>query len=193
VICFTANNLVGVALADGQELWSYPFKLPWNETIVTPIAVGDRVIFAGRDRGGTRVVRVHRRGEAVVAEEVWKQKAPVYMSSPVIKDDAYFAVEHKTGRLFCLKLADGSRAWKHGDFGDYASLVLAGDRILILDSGGTLTVIAATSDAYRELASIKVAETKTYAHLVVAGSRLYVREAEMIHCFDFALQGKESD
>ncbi len=72
-------------------------------------------------------------------------------------------------------------------------IVSRGDRILILASSGTLTVIEATGEAYREVAAIKVAETKTYAHLVVAGSRLYIRDSEQVNGFDFALRGHAKD
>jgi outer membrane protein assembly factor BamB len=188
VVSFTANQLVGVGLESGKRLWAYPFKLPWNETITTPLVWNGNVVFAGRDRGGTRVLQLRRDGKDVKTEEVWRKKAPVYMSSPVIRGDAYFAVEHRTGRLFCLHLADGALAWKHGTFGDYASLVLAGDRLLILDSGGRLTVIEATSEAYREVATLRVSDSKTYAHLVVVGSRLYVRDAQQVMCFDLSAQ-----
>jgi len=184
VISFTAKHVAGVALADGRELWTYPFVVPWDETIVTPIAWKDRVIVAGRDKGGTRMLRPRRDGDRVVIEEVWVRDAPVYMSSPVIAAGAYFAIEHKTGRLFCLNIEDGSLAWKTGEFGDYASLVVAGDRILILDAGGKLTVIEATPQAYREIASIRASDAPTWAHLAVAGSRLYIRDATRILCSD---------
>jgi hypothetical protein len=59
------------------------------------------------------------------------------------------------------------------------------DRILILASSGTLNVIEATPEAYRELGSIQAADTPTYAHLVAVASRLYVRDARQIQCFDF--------
>ena len=190
VVSFTANQLVGVALEGGKELWTYPFKLPWNETITTPLVWKDKIVFAGRDKGGTRVLRFRREGNGVKAEDVWQKKAPVYMSSPVIRGETYFALEHKTGRLFCLRLADGALAWKHGKFGDYASLVLAGDRLLILDSGGRLTVIEATPEAYREVAVTRVSESKTYAHLVLVGSRLYVRDTKQVMCFDLSAPAK---
>jgi len=186
VVSFTATRLAGVRLSDGKELWTYPFPLPWNETIVTPLIWKGMVVFAGRDKGGTRVLKPRREGDGVTIEEVWRKDAPVYMSSPVIKDDAYFAIEHRTGRLFCLRLKDGSRAWKAKRFGDYASLVLAGDRILILSSRGVLTIIEATAEEYREQASIKVSDSPTYAHLAVVGSRLYVRSLKEIICFDLS-------
>lgn len=183
-ICFTAKNLVGVALADGRELWRYPFEVPFDETIVTPLVWKGGVVFAGRSNGGTRAIRLRREGERCAYEEIWKRDAPVYMSSPVISGDSYFALEHGTGRLFCLRLEDGSLAWKEGDFGDYASLVLAGDKILILDSSGRLIVIEASRESYREVASYRVSEKPTYAHLVVAGSRLLARDAASVLCFE---------
>lgn len=185
-IGFTAKHLVGAALADGRELWKYPFEVPFDETIVTPLVWRGSVVFAGRSNGGTRAIRLRREGERFAVEELWKRDAPVYMSSPVISGDSYFALEHGTGRLFCLRLEDGSLAWKGGDFGDYASLVLAGDRILILSSSGKLSVVEASRDAYREVASYRVSEKPTYAHLVVAGSRLLVRDSESVQCFDFS-------
>lgn len=198
-IGFTAKHLVGAALADGTELWSYPFELPWDETIVTPLVWKGNVVFAGRDDGGTRAIRLRREGDGddrgdrdrqgarLAVEELWVQEdAPVYMSSPVIRGDRLYAIEHGTGRLICLRLDDGSIAWKEGRHGDYASLVLAGDRILILASSGTLSVVDAASDAYREVASWKVSEKPTYAHLVVSGSRLLVRDAESVMAFDLA-------
>ena len=48
---------VGVSLKEGRELWSYPFELPYDETIVTPMVWKDLVIFAGRNEGGTRALR----------------------------------------------------------------------------------------------------------------------------------------
>ncbi|MBN1419372.1 MAG: PQQ-binding-like beta-propeller repeat protein [Planctomycetes bacterium] len=184
VISFTAKHVAGVALADGAELWTYPFVVPWDETIVTPIIWKDRVIVAGRDKGGTRMLRPRRDGDRVAIDEIWACEAPVYMSTPVIAGGAYFALEHKTGKLFCLTLDDGALAWKTGDFGDYASLVVAGDRILILDAGGRLTVIEATAKAYREIASIRASDAAVWAHLAVAGSRLYIRDAARILCSD---------
>ncbi len=185
VISFTAKHLVGVSLEDGEELWFYPFEVRFDETIVTPMVWKDLVVFAGRSNGGTRALRLRREEGHIIADEVWKQpKAPVYMSSPVIKDDHLFGLEHNTGKFFCLSLKDGSIAWKEDNFGDYASLVLAGDRILILDSGGTLTAITASSESYKKLFSIRVSDAKIYAHLVVAGNRLYIRDFRQVLCFE---------
>jgi outer membrane protein assembly factor BamB len=186
VISLTAKHLVGVSLQEGKELWSYPFELPFDETIVTPMVWKDLVIVAGRNEGGTRALRLRRDGEKVVPDEVWSQKAPVYMCSPVICGGFLYAVEHVTGKLFCLKLADGSLAWKEGKFGDYASLVVAGDRILALDSSGKLTVIEPSGESCRKIASIPLSDASTYAHLVVVGSRLYVRDTSRVLCFDLA-------
>ena len=130
------------------------------------------------------MLRIRCDGDRVAAEEVWRQKAPIYFSSPVISGDLLFGTEHLTGRLFCLRLADGSVAWREGSFGDYASLVLAGGRLLVLDSRGKFTVVEPTADAYRPLAAITVAASETYAHLVVTGNRLLVRDRSEVRCPD---------
>jgi outer membrane protein assembly factor BamB len=184
VLCFTGKRFVGVALADGRELWSHPIEVPFDETIVTAVVWKDRVVFSGRNQAGTRCIRPRRDGDAVKAEEVWKAAAPVYMTSPVVFRDHYYAVEHVTGKFFCLRLEDGAVLWKDGNFGDYASLVLAGDRILALDSKGSLTVIDPSPEGLKRMKTYKVSDADTYAHLVVAGSRIYVRDAGQVQCFD---------
>ena len=45
---------------------------------------------------------------------------------------------------------------------------------------GTLSVYRPDSKAYTEIASIKAAETQTYAHPVLAGNRLFVRDQDSV-------------
>ena len=56
----------------------------------------------------------------------------------------------------------------------------AGSVILALTLNGELAAFKPSSTAYTELARIKVASTETWAHPVVAGNRIFVKDSEMV-------------
>ena len=56
----------------------------------------------------------------------------------------------------------------------------AGSVILALTQKSQLSVIQPNEKVYTELATIKVADKDTFAHPVVAGNRIYVRDTESL-------------
>ena len=61
-----------------------------------------------------------------------------------------------------------------------AAILDAGAVILALPSTSELIAFKPTREAYAELARIKVAETPTYAHPVIAGNRIFVKDQETL-------------
>ena len=49
VIVQSQNKLVGVGAADGTLLWEVPIKTPYEQNSVTPLVMGDLVLYAGLD------------------------------------------------------------------------------------------------------------------------------------------------
>ena len=60
VITQSQNKLVGVDAADGQLLWEVAIKTPYEQNSVTPMVMGDLVIYAGLENPDHRAAR-HRR------------------------------------------------------------------------------------------------------------------------------------
>ena len=63
---------------------------------------------------------------------------------------------------------------------NFGAILDAGSVLLGLTQDGTLSVYQPDAKAYTEIASIKVAETQTYAHPVLAGNRLFVRDQDSV-------------
>ena len=86
------------------------------------------------------------------------------------------------GQLFCLDAKTGKEAWtdsaRHGR--GFTAVVDAGSCLLALPSTSELIAFKPDAEAYKELARIKVADTPTYAHPVVAGNRIYVKAEETL-------------
>ena len=107
----------------------------------------------------------------------------MYMSSPVVVKDHIYGLGGR-GKLVCVEAKTGKTAWSGGDFGEYCSIVVAEDRLLVLDNDANLTVLKADPGGYHELGRSKVSEAPTWSHLAVAGSRIYVRDRQKLVCFD---------
>jgi hypothetical protein len=73
------------------------------------------------------------------------------------------------------------------------SVIGVGDRLLLMEEQiGTITVIAATSAGWKAFGKIEIPErTKiqtqdnmVWTHLVLANDKLYLRDHDLIFCFD---------
>jgi len=179
----TEKSLVGIGLADGKLLWQVPFapvKMAYNAA--TPIVDGQTVIYGGKGRG-TKAVKIEKQADAFVANEVWSNaELGVQFNTPVLRDGLLFGLSDG-GNLFCINAKTGQTAWTDAtqrDRGGFGPIVSAGSCLLALPSSSELIVFQPTDKQYSEVAKIKVAETATYAHPVLAGNGIYVKDAESL-------------
>ena len=78
-----------------------------------------------------------------------------------------------------MNAENGQAAWidesRHQRFG---SIIDAGSVILALPSDSELIAYKPSESRYEELARFKVSETPIYAHPIIAGNRVYVKDQE---------------
>ena len=182
IIAQTAKSMVGIDVADGKLLWHGPVAaqgIPYNAS--TPIVDRQTVIYCGLGRG-IKALKIEKQGDRFTAKELWSNPdISVQFNSPVLKDGLVFGLSQR-GRFFCLNARTGQTAWVEstGGRGDFGSILDAGSVLLGLTATSQLTVFQPSDKEYTELASIKVADTQTYAHPVVAGNRLFVKDQDSV-------------
>jgi outer membrane protein assembly factor BamB len=185
IVAFTGTRMVGLRHSDRELLWEQPFRAHYEQTIVCPVVWKDRVVIGGEQRA-TFALKLTRDGEKLKKEQVWKSDdLKMYLTTPVVTGDHLIGFDHRTGKLACLALEDGSTAWTSPAFGTkHLSFVLAGDTLLVLALDGHLTVAKVSATHYEPLAKWKVSEKGTWAHLAVAGNRLLVKGPEELLCYE---------
>jgi outer membrane protein assembly factor BamB len=174
LITLTVASAVGLAPADGKLLWRTEFTTDYKQNIVTPVVLGNLAIFSGYKKG----VVAHR-VDGSKPEEAWQTNdVSMYMSSPVLQGERLFGFsEKRKGQFFCLDAKTGKTLWTgEGRQGESASLLDGGDVLLGLTSDAELIVFDASDKDYVEKARYKVAETETWAHPVVSGRTIYVKD-----------------
>ena len=183
IVAETAKNIVGIGVADGKLLWQVPFAAQDRRAYnaATPIVDGDTVIYSGSGRG-TKAVRIEKQGDHVAARELWSNSEySVQFNTPVLKNGLVYGISDRD-MLFCIREGKDQTAWTAKTEGGrgYGSVVDAGSVLLALTPSGKLVAFEPSDKEYKEVASYKVADGDTYAHPVVSGNRIYIKDKDAL-------------
>jgi outer membrane protein assembly factor BamB len=183
IVTLTEKSLVGIAVVDGKLLWQQPFPIQGMAyNAATPIIDGQTVIYMGKGRG-TKAVKVEKKGDAFAATDVWSNPdlAPQF-ATPVLRDGMLFGLSDK-GNLYCIDAKTGKTAWTDTTARDrqgFTSIVDGGSCLLALPSSSEMVVFKPDGKQYQEVAKIKVSDTPIYAHPVLAGNRLIIKDQDTV-------------
>ena len=189
-------SFFGVGATDGDPLWSLDFTTAFQQNTPTTVRYDGNFILSGY-QWGTAAIKVEPPAEpdgAWKVREVWRtDAAELYMDSPVlVGDHLYFRSNKRAGTFVCLDPATGEVVWQGpGRWAAYASVIAVDERLLVLTDEAELKVIAADPSGYRELASWEVADSTTWAHVALSGSRVFVKDEEHLAVFDLATRVTE--
>jgi outer membrane protein assembly factor BamB len=185
IITQSQQNIIGVWADNGTLLWKIPFTTEYVQNIVTPLVYRDMLVFSGINKG-VFAVRPGWRDNQWVTETVWQNKeVSMYMNSPVLASNLLFGLSHRNkGQFFCLDVATGKTRWT-GDprQGENAAMVLAGDTIFSLTNDAKLLVTRASDQAATPIKSYTVAGSPTWAHPVIAGKRIVIKDEQSLALF----------
>jgi outer membrane protein assembly factor BamB len=187
LVTMTDKAVVGVGIADGQQLWTIPFADEWNENIVTPVVVGDLLVVSGI-RKGTFGYRVEKGGSGLAATQVWHNTdVPMYMSSPVADGSFLYGFSSKRkGQMFCLDARSGTVKWTtEGRGGTNATIQSAGPYLVVLTTDGDMTVVRRDPEKFVQLHRYKLAESQTWAQPVLLKDSVIVRSADAVTRWKF--------
>ena len=128
VITQSQSKLVGVDAASGQLLWELALKTPYEQNSVTPMVMGDLVLYAGLENP-TVALRITRTGAKWTTAAAWRnQEVAMYMSSPAVSGTAIYGLSTKNrGQFFALDATSGKTLWlTRGRLSDVGSSRLHG-------------------------------------------------------------------
>jgi hypothetical protein len=151
---------------------------------VQPAVYGDDTVLiaTGDSMGGNGILRAavgHGPGGWSVEERWTSRGLKPYFNDFVAHDGHVYGFDGSI--LSCIDLADGTRKWKGGRYGNGQLVLLPEqDLLLVLSEDGELALISATPDKFTEIARLPALEGKTWNHPVVVGDTLLIRNgAEM--------------
>lgn len=182
IIVQSLARLIGVDASSGQLLWEQPLKTPYGQSSVTPLVIGDLVISAGLENP-TTAYRISRTNNTWTPAAAWRNDdVSMYMSSPAVSGSTLFGLSNKNrGQFFAIDTSTGKTLWTtKGREAENASIVRAGDYLLLATTNGELIVARASAARYEELKRYLVADSAVWAHPAFAGRTIIVKDVDKL-------------
>jgi len=186
----TGSGAMGVRASDGKLLWTFDIDQT-VAVIPTPIVRDDLVFYvAGYGRGGALLKQVPTGDGEVKVETVYPLKTELSNKhgGVVLIGDYLYGDSEDRGIVWCADLLTGDVKWKsRGAGSDSASIVAADDHLYIHYADGTMSLVQASPTSFEEVSHFEVpgsGERPSWSHPVILDGHLYVREGDVILCYD---------
>jgi outer membrane protein assembly factor BamB len=188
------GGMVGVS-KDGKILW----EIPWDASVVAPSPVpvpGNKIFLTAGYGAGSLMVQIDKTAEGFTARALAQNAPQDWLASeqqtPILHDGLLYGIMPKDGgalkqQFVCYNPADNKLVWssdKTHRFG-LGPFFMADGKFFILDDNGTLTMLAARRDGYKQLAQHKVLDGQdAWGPIALAGTRMLLRDSTRMVCIE---------
>ncbi len=184
IVGFTDKAGVGVRASDGKLLWRY--ETPSNRTAncSTPVFADNKVYYTSAYGTGGGLLELNVEGGTVKSKEVYFNKEMQNHHGGVVLVNGYL-YGFSNAILMCMEFASGKVMWRNRSVGK-GSITYADGRLYLLGENNTVGLAEASPEAYKETGRFQIEDQglPSWAHPVVCGGKLYVRNQGMLSCYD---------
>ena len=187
-IQLTAASVAGIAASDGKLLWRGARK---GDVAVIPTPIySDGMVYVTSGYGvGCNLFRITESKGKFSAAQVYANKVMANHHGGVIKLGEYVYGHSDSKGWTCQDFRSGEAKWQDKEKLGKGSLAYADGRFYLREENkpGTVALIEATPDGYKEHGRFSPPERSTeqsWSHPVVAGGRLYLRDLDVLLCYD---------
>jgi outer membrane protein assembly factor BamB len=189
----TDLGVVGVAAQDGRLLWRYIRKPAYTDFVIpTPVIRGDEV-YTTVGGEGCDLIKVTHEGTKFKATKVYSNKNMKNQhGGGVLVDGHVYGFSDGKGWV-CQDFKTGKIVWAEKRKLGRGSLTCADGRLYCYtEDGGTAALVEASPAGWKEIGRFALPREsklhkpngKIWTHPVVANGRLYLRDQELLFCFD---------
>ncbi len=189
-LVLTKPHIAGIAAQDGKLLWQGDRPEAARTPAVVPTPVHkDGIVFVSSGYGvGSNAFRVGAEGGKFKAEQIYAGKEMEnHHGGMILLGDHLYAL-HDRGQMVCLEFKTGKEVWKDRSVGKGAIAYADGHFVVRSERGkGTIALVEASPAGYKEKGRFDPPDRSTYnswSHPVVIGGRLYVRDQDVLLCYD---------
>jgi outer membrane protein assembly factor BamB len=184
IMTLTGKGAVGVRASDGRLMWKYDKVGNDTANIATPVFSDNKVFFTSNYGTGGALLELTAQADEVRARELYFTRDMQNHHGGVVLVGGYLYGFSNT-ILACLEFTTGKVMWRNRSVGKGA-LTYADGRLYILGEDNVVGLAAASSAGYTEFGRFGIADQgfPTWAHPVVSGGRLYIRNQGTLASYD---------
>jgi outer membrane protein assembly factor BamB len=186
---FLQNGLVGVDANTGKFLWRYERTAKGSPANIPSPIERDGFIYSATGRAGGGLVKLKAGPDGIEAEEIYFSKMlPTAIGGAVLVDGHLYGTTGQS--TLCVDFKSGEVKWQERGVGAGGILYADGRLYIHGEQNGEVALVEATPEAYRELGRFTPLEqpdrgrAKAWAYPVVANGRLYIRDQNVLWCYD---------
>jgi outer membrane protein assembly factor BamB len=193
----TNDGVAGVAAKDGKLLWYYKRESPFGDIVApTPVVKGDLVFITAGPSGGRDLVKVGAKNGKFTTENIYgdKEIENTHGGVLLVGDAIYGCSGDRRAKWFCQDFKSGKFLWTREDrkLGS-GSVTCADGRLYCLGDKSGLAMLLETSPkgwtpkgqlTLPEKSKLRPRSGGMWTHPVVANGRLYLRDQELLFCYD---------
>lgn len=184
IVQFARESCFGVDAKNGKLMWEYKNANNGTANCSTAIVSNDHVFVSSAYGTGGGLAKITTDGDKQSAEEVYFEKSMGdHHGGTVLVGDHLYSLG--AGRLICMNFMTGKIVWQDRSVGK-GSLVVADGMLYLLSERQQVGLAEATPEGYREHGKFKIESQgrPSWAHPVVAGGRLYIRDQGKLTAYD---------
>jgi outer membrane protein assembly factor BamB len=189
------KGLVGVEAKTGKFLWRFDKPVSrFDANIPTPVADADTVYVGSAGTGGG-AVRLKAKDGILQPEQLYFDARLSTAIGGTVKLGEF--LYGTTGQaMMCIEFATGKVKWQQRALGA-AALCYADNRIYLHGENGDVALVEPSPESFREKGRFSppnqpqrvVAGEKAWTYPVVANGRLYIRDLDVLWCYDIQAGG----
>lgn len=189
----TEKGLIGVNATDGKLLWRYDRRGNDHAKVTTTVWFGQTVFTAtGYGSGSGALVRIKQTVEGFSPQEHYLTKGMKSHLGGMILLDGYLYGCNDPGILTCLKYETGQVMWTDRSSGR-CSLLYADGMLYARSERGPISLVEASPEGFRlkgRFDQPNRSNKKSWPHPVIANGRLFLRDQDVLLCYDVRAKGK---
>jgi outer membrane protein assembly factor BamB len=184
-IQFLHKGVVGVAAEDGRFLWRYEKPANGVANCSTPLCYSNTVFAASAYGTGGGSARLTRNGNTTRVEEVYFTRHMMNHHGGMVLIDGH-VYGHSEENLVCLQFISGKVVWRDRRPGK-GSIAYADGRLYFRRENGQVFLVEANPKEYVERGRFDQSDRsdqQAWPHPVIANGRLYLRDQDVLLCYD---------
>jgi outer membrane protein assembly factor BamB len=197
-VVLTGQGVAGVAGDDGRLLWHYvqPEGKYRVAVVATPIFHDNSVYVSADYNAGCDLIKLSPEGRRIKAEKIYSNHNIENHHGGVIFVNGYLygcsGNTNQRARWVCQDFATGRNVWESSKM--EAGSLTGADGMLYCygQHEGTVALVEVSPDGWKERGRFTIPEQTTnrsprggiWTHPVVANGHLYLRDQELLYCYD---------
>lgn len=184
-VTLTAKGVIGVRAKDGKFLWRYDKPANGTANVATCVTFRQTIFGASAYGTGGGLAWIRRSADGFSAKEMYfTKKMQNHHGGVILLDGSLYGSSNNM--LTCLDYKTGTVKWSDRSCGK-ASLLFADGNLYCRDERGPISLVEAASDGFHLRGRFEQPDRsnrEAWPHLVIANGRMYVRDQDLLLCYD---------